>query len=164
MIGALNGTVTISRLKMQSIVCLVLCLTAIHVSVAPAQLTTVVTPTTGDGNVGTTVTHVGNIYQITDGARPNNGANLFHSFGEFSVGSPDTVQFLNTTPLLETSNILARVTDGNPSSIFGTIDTLSYPGANFFLMNPAGFLFGPNATVNVGGMVSFTTANYLRLT
>src|SRR6185503_11301123 len=33
-----------------------------------------------------------------------------------------------------------------------------------FLMNPAGFLFGPNATVNVGGMVSFTSADYLRLT
>ena len=31
-------------------------------------------------------------------------------------------------------------------------------------MNPAGFLFGPNATVNVGGMVSFTSADYLRLT
>ena len=30
-------------------------------------------------------------------------------------------------------------------------------------MNPAGFLFGPNATVNVGGMVSFTSADYLRL-
>src|SRR6185503_14668196 len=33
-----------------------------------------------------------------------------------------------------------------------------------FLMNPAGFLFGPNATVNVGGMVTFTSADYLRLT
>ena len=30
-------------------------------------------------------------------------------------------------------------------------------------MNPAGFLFGPNATINVGGMVSFTSADYLRL-
>ena len=30
-------------------------------------------------------------------------------------------------------------------------------------MNPAGFLFGPNATVNVGGMVTFTSADYLRL-
>ena len=30
-------------------------------------------------------------------------------------------------------------------------------------MNPPGFLFGPNATVNVGGMVSFTSADYLRL-
>jgi large exoprotein involved in heme utilization and adhesion len=30
-------------------------------------------------------------------------------------------------------------------------------------MNPAGFLFGPNATVNIGGMVTFTSADYLRL-
>ena len=35
--------------------------------------------------------------------------------------------------------------------------------ANLFLMNPMGFLFGPNATVNVGGMVAFTSADYLRL-
>ena len=37
-----------------------------------------------------------------------------------------------------------------------------FGNANLFLMNPAGFLFGPNATVNVGGMVAFTTADYLR--
>ena len=30
-------------------------------------------------------------------------------------------------------------------------------------MNPAGFLFGPNATVIVGGMVNFTSADYLKL-
>jgi large exoprotein involved in heme utilization and adhesion len=30
-------------------------------------------------------------------------------------------------------------------------------------MNPAGFLFGPNATVNVSGMVAFTSADYLKL-
>ena len=28
---------------------------------------------------------------------------------------------------------------------------------------PSRFLFGPNATVNVGGMVAFTSADYLRL-
>src|SRR6476646_8391496 len=50
------------------------------------------------------------------------------------------------------------------TSIFGTIQTTSFGNANLFLMNPAGFLFGPNATVNVGGMVSFTSADYLRLT
>ena len=31
-------------------------------------------------------------------------------------------------------------------------------------MNPQGFLFGSNATVNVGGMATFTTADYIRLT
>ena len=64
---------------------------------------------------------------------------------------------------LPTSNILGRVTGGNISNIFGTIQTTGFGNANLFLMNPAGFLFGPNATVNVGGMVAFTSADYLRL-
>ena len=61
-------------------------------------------------------------------------------------------------------NILGRVTGGNPSRLLGTIDSASYyPSANLFLMNPSGIVFGPNATLNVGGSVTFTTANYLRL-
>jgi hypothetical protein len=32
-----------------------------------------------------------------------------------------------------------------------------------FLVNPSGIVFGPNGSVNVGGSVSFTTAQYLRL-
>jgi large exoprotein involved in heme utilization and adhesion len=32
-----------------------------------------------------------------------------------------------------------------------------------FLMNPSGFVFGPNASLNVGASVSFTTAQYIRL-
>ena len=55
------------------------------------------------------------------------------------------------------------MTGGKLSNIFGTIQTTGFGNANLFLMNPAGFLFGPNATVNVGGMVSFTSADYLRL-
>ena len=129
-----------------------------------AQVTTTIAPTTGVGNLGTTATTVGTTVQITGGTRPGSGTNLFHSFDQFNVGAPDTAQFLNTTPSLPTSNILGRVTGGNPSSIFGTIDTMSYPGANLFLMNPAGIVFGPNATLNVGGSVAFTTADYLRLT
>lgn len=130
-----------------------------------AQIATSITPTTGTGNLGTTVSPpAGNIYNITGGTRPGNGTNLFHSFGEFSVGALDTARFLNTTPELATSNILGRVTGGNPSSLFGTIDSLNYGGANLFLMNPSGIVFGPNATLNVEGSVTFTTANSLRLT
>jgi filamentous hemagglutinin family protein len=128
-----------------------------------AQVSTAITPTTDGGNLGTTVTQTGDVYNITGGTRPENGTNLFHSFGEFSVGALDTARFLNTTPDLITSNILGRVTGSNPSSLFGTIDTLSYGGANLFLMNPAGIVFGPNASLNVSGSVTFTTANYLRL-
>jgi len=132
-------------------------------SLALAQGTTAITPTAGVGGLGITVTADGHTVQITGGTRPGNGTNLFHSFDQFNVGRPDTAQFLNTTPALHTVNILGRVTGGNPSSIFGTINTMSYPGANLFLMNPAGIVFGPNATLHVGGSVAFTTADYLRL-
>src|SRR5690242_1583677 len=102
-------------------------------------------------------------YTITGGTRPGGGANLFHSFGDFNVPNNNIANFFNNSNL-PTSNILGRVTGGNLSSIYGTIQTTGFGNANLFLMNPAGFLFGPNATVNVGGMVSFTTADYLRLT
>ncbi len=106
-------------------------------------------------------------YNITGGLRPlgsngQPGGNLFHSFGQFNVPTNNIANFLNETAL-PTSNILARVTGGNLSTIYGTIQTTGFGNANLFLMNPAGFLFGPNATVNVGGMVAFTSADYLRL-
>src|SRR6476660_3883341 len=106
-------------------------------------------------------------YNITGGTRPGGGTNLFHSFGDFNVPSNNIANFLNHSGL-PTSNILGRITGSNGnnptvSSIYGTIQTTGFGNANLFLMNPAGFLFGPNATVNVGGMVSFTSADYLRL-
>jgi len=132
--------------------------------ISHAQVTTSITPTTSTGNLGTIVTQAGNSYNITGGTRA--GTNLFHSFGNFSVGTGDIANFQNTMvngsyPF--TSNILGRVTGGNVSSIFGTIQTTNFGSANLFLMNPAGFLFGPNATLNVGGMVAFSTADYLKL-
>lgn len=102
-------------------------------------------------------------YDITGGTRPGGGANLFHSFGEFGVPSNNIANFLNETAL-PTNNILSRVTGGNISNIFGAIQTEGFGNANLFLMNPAGFLFGPNATVNVGGLMAFTSADYLKLT
>lgn len=121
-----------------------------------------ITPTTGSGNLGTTVTQNGNTYTITGGTRPGGGGNLFHSFGEFGVPTNNIANFLNET-LLPTSNILGRVTGGNPSEIFGTIRTTDFGSANLFLMNPAGIVFGPNAKLDVRGLVNFTTANYIRL-
>ncbi len=118
-------------------------------------------PLTSSG-LNTIVTKSGTTYDITGGTRPGNGPNLFHSFGEFSVPTNHVANFLNQSGLA-TSNILSRVTGGNPSNIFGTIQTSGFGGANLFLMNPAGIVFGPNASLNVGGSVNFTTADYLRL-
>ncbi|TKB78835.1 MAG: filamentous hemagglutinin N-terminal domain-containing protein [Nitrospira sp.] len=99
-------------------------------------------------------------FDITGGTRA--GTNLFHSFGQFDVPANNIANFLNDSGP-ETSNILGRVTGGSPSSIFGTIQTTGFGSANLFLMNPAGIVFGPTASLNVGGSVTFTTSNYLRL-
>jgi filamentous hemagglutinin family protein len=102
-------------------------------------------------------------YDITGGTRPGNGANLFHSFGDFSIGTNNVARFLNDSGLA-TTNILSRVTGGHVSNIFGEISTANFPGANFYLINPAGVVFGPSASLNVSGSVNISTADYLRLT
>ena len=73
-----------------------------------------------------------------------------------STSQPTTSRTFSMTPAWphRTSSVVSP--GGNLSNIFGTIQTTGFGNANLFLMNPAGFLFGPNATVNVGGMVSFT--------
>lgn len=136
-----------------------------EVTFAQSQVVTAITQTNGVGDLGTRTSTHGHTIQITGGTRSDNGTglNLFHSFDQFSVGHGDTAQFLNTTPSIKTDNILGRVTGGNPSNIFGTINTTSYPGVNLFLMNPSGIVFGPNATLTVSGSVAFTSADYLRL-
>ncbi|HSE59802.1 MAG TPA: filamentous hemagglutinin N-terminal domain-containing protein [Nitrospiraceae bacterium] len=119
-----------------------------------------VPPITPSG-LNTVVTTHGDVHNITGGTRPANGPNLFHSLGTFNVPTNNIANFLNDAAL-PTTNILGRVTGGDVSSIFGTIQTTGFGQANLFLMNPAGFLFGPTATLNVGGMVTFTSADYLR--
>ncbi|GAB1723802.1 MAG: hypothetical protein NTNFB01_26980 [Nitrospira sp.] len=101
-------------------------------------------------------------YNITGGTRPGNGTNLFHSFGDFSVGTHDRALFQNDSGLA-TTNILSRVTGGQTSNIYGNIQTAGFGTAALWLINPAGIVFGPSASLNVGGSVHFSTADYLRL-
>jgi len=147
--------------KWQALLCacvLIVALIPMSPSVGDAQVITNITPS----GLSTQVNQVGNSYNITGGTRPGNGPNLFHSFGDFSVGGGDLANFLNNTSL-PTSNILGRVTGGNLSTIDGTIQTTGFGSANLFLMNPSGIVLGPGASLNVGGSVSFTTAQYIRL-
>ncbi len=152
-----------SRLAYSLTAPIILCL-GLLLQISTGSVLAQVTQTIGPGSLGTQVNQVGNVYEITHGTPA--GSNLFHSFGDFSLTAAETALFQTTTGTSDTAigNILGRVTGGNPSSIFGTIDSVSYyPNANLFLMNPEGILFGPNATLNVAGSVAFTTANYIRL-
>ncbi|NEO44097.1 MAG: filamentous hemagglutinin N-terminal domain-containing protein [Moorea sp. SIO4A3] len=81
--------------------------------------------------------------------------NLFHSFLEFNVGEGQSVYFANPAGI---ENILSRVTGGkNPSNILGTLGVNG--GANLFLINPKGILFGENAKLDVSGSFVGTTAD-----
>src|SRR5262245_40471923 len=143
-----------SRSVLATVVVLFLAAAGIPSSVGYADVTA--------SGLNTTVNNVGSNFNITGGTRPNNGANLFHSFGNFSLNAPESANFLNDSGLA-TNNIISRVTGGNPSNIFGTINTAAFGSANLFLMNPAGIIFGPTARLNVGGSFHATTADYIKL-
>jgi filamentous hemagglutinin family protein len=111
---------------------------------------------TGDGTLGTTVTQSGQTYTIGGGTL--RGSNLFQSLERFSVGTGDTAAFTGPTG---TTNILSRVTGGQPSAIDGILRS-EIAGANLYLLNPNGVLFGSNARLEVSGSFHVSTADYLR--
>ncbi len=119
-----------------------------------ATSNTALAQVTSDGTVNTQVNLNGNVAEITGGE--TRGSNLFHSFQDFSVGTGNEAFFNNADNI---SNILSRVTGGNASNIDGVISTTGT--ANLFLINPAGIIFGEDASLNVGGSFIGTSADSL---
>ena len=103
---------------------------------------------------GTVVTPSGNRYDINGGSLSGDGANLFHSFGQFGLNEGQIANFLTNSAI---QNILARIAGGDASLINGLI-TVTGGNSNLFLINPAGIVFGPNASLNVPAAFTATTA------
>ena len=127
-------------------------LSPLLLSALPAQAQSI-TPA-ADGT-GTQVILNGQRYDIGGGSLSGDGANLFHSFQEFGLSPSEIAHFL-ANPQLQ--NILGRVTGGNVSVIDGLIQ-VSGGSPNLYLMNPAGMVFGPNASLNVPASFTATTAD-----
>ena len=107
----------------------------------------------------------GNSIEITGGTRPENGANLFHSFTNFSLQSDETARFIHESGI---QHIITRITGGSPANIDGTIQTLingttnNRGNANLFIINPSGIIFGENAKLDIGGSFLASTAESIK--
>src|ERR1051326_8166603 len=117
-----------------------------------------------DGSFGTSGALAGPNYSIPASAGKTVGKNLFHSFSQFDLISGDVATFFGPASG-QIQNVLARVTGGGVSSIDGMIQTdpATLASANFFFINPAGVMFGPNASINISGSFAVSTADYVKL-
>jgi filamentous hemagglutinin family protein len=114
-----------------------------------------------DGSLGTgKVSFSGGKYSIPASVGTQLGGNLFESFTQFNLLENQAADFQGPA---SARNILARITGGFASSIDGTIES-DIQGANLFLINPSGVMFGPNAAVNVSGSFIVTTGDHVGLT
>lgn len=118
------------------------------VSAVPAAGQTI----TPDGTAGTAINLNGATYSITGGTVA--GSNLLHSFDKFGLNTGFVADFQDPGAGA-IDNIIGRVTGGELSSIDGTLRAFT----NLYLINPAGMIFGPNATLDVNGSFHASTAD-----
>src|SRR2546421_10877122 len=93
-----------------------------------------------DGSLGAAGALSGPNFAVPASLGRLSGSNLFHSFSQFNLANGESATFSGPGNV---QNILARVTGGSASSIDGLIHS-TIAGANFFLINPRGVIFGPN--------------------
>jgi filamentous hemagglutinin family protein len=95
-----------------------------------------------------------NQLNITGGQLSGDHQNLFHSFHQFGLNAGQIANFVSNPNI---HNILGRVVGGDLSVINGLIQVIGGQ-SNLFLMNPAGIIFGSNASLNVPASFTATTA------
>jgi filamentous hemagglutinin family protein len=112
-----------------------------------------------DGTVGPVKALAGPNFAVTPDLGQQRGGNLFHNFRQFDLSKGESATFSGPPSV---RNVLTRVTGGSPSSIDGTI-RCTIPDANFYLVNPVGVVFGPDAKLDVQGSFAVATADEVGL-
>lgn len=113
---------------------------------------------TMDGTLGRGGNLSGPDYAITSDLGRQLGNNLFHSFGQLNLSQGESATFSGPVGV---ANIIGRVTGGSVSNIDGTLRS-TIPGANLYLINPAGLIFGPNAALDLGGSFYASSASHVK--
>lgn len=122
-----------------------------HLSSVPVGLANPVNPTvvTGEATVSGVGTDLVTIQQASQHA-------IIH-WSQFNIAPSEVTSFLQPVGGIA----LNRIFDASPSLINGALNATG----TIFLLNPNGVLFGPNAQVNVGGLVAsslhMTDADFL---
>src|SRR5262245_43324266 len=101
-------------------------------------------------------------YLIRAGLGEQRGGNLFHSFSKFSIGSGERATFTadGAPDPGAIDNVISRVTGPDPSQIDGTLHS-TIQGADVWLLNPSGVMFGEGAKLDVPGSFHASTGDYL---
>ncbi len=112
-----------------------------------------------DGSLGPARGLSGPDYTVGAELGQQAGMNLFHSFARFGLKQGESVTF---TGPLGLRNVISRVTGGEVSEINGLLRS-EIAGADFYLLNPAGILFGPEARLDLPASFYAGSADSLRL-
>jgi len=96
-------------------------------------------------------------YLITPDLGEQHDGNLFHSFKLFGIGKDETATFTGPDSV---KNVITRVTGGSRSEIDGTLRS-TIPGADVWLLNPSGVMFGAGSKLEVPGSFHASTGDYL---
>lgn len=111
-----------------------------------------------DGTLGPVRNLSGPAYRIGPELGTTVGTNLFHSFDHFNINSSESATFTGPDRI---ERVISRVTGGSVSTINGLLRS-EIGTADFFFINPAGVIFGPNARVDVPAAFHIGTADELR--
>src|SRR5215217_300577 len=111
-----------------------------------------------DGTLGRRVRLTGREVEVGADLGQVRGRNLFHSFERFGVERGGRVTFTGPRGF---DNVISRVTGGEASRIDGTLAS-KVPGADVYLVNPSGIVFGPGARLDVPGSFHASTADEVR--
>lgn len=111
-----------------------------------------------DGSLGAAGALAGPAYAIAAASGKQVGGNLFHSFSRFDIAKGESATFSGPASV---ANVIGRVTGGSASTIDGAVRS-TIAGANLYLINPKGIVFGANASLDVDGSFHASTADYLK--